>query len=108
VTAGLMTADCSKAELGELQMFKSLCLRESGNYAAALKHLEQVKNVVPDRVGWLEAKAECLIKMGKLPEASDCYLALLKLNPNCYEYFSQLQVCKKLPADLTRAEDPEQ
>lgn len=106
VTARVLS-DCTKAELGEVQMFKNLCLRESGDYAAALKHLDTIKTIVPDRIGWLETKAECLMKTGKASQAADYYIELLKLNPDCYEYLSHLQVCKGMPSEVTHATLPE-
>ncbi|PJF19914.1 hypothetical protein PSACC_00265 [Paramicrosporidium saccamoebae] len=69
-------------EQSELIFYKSLILRESGNYEAAFHAIDKSNFVHVDSLEWNERRAQLLTDMKSYHEASIIYEKLLKYNPD--------------------------
>lgn len=78
-------------ENSEILMFKNLIIYESGDVERALSNLDEIKDIVLDKKGVLEARAKYLMELGRNKEAEREYRALLKRNPECLDYYNALE-----------------
>ena len=56
-------------EHSELLLYQNMVIRESGDTAGALEHLEKYRDQICDKPFWLETKASLLIGKCKAPQA---------------------------------------
>ncbi|KAJ3016379.1 hypothetical protein HKX48_004057 [Thoreauomyces humboldtii] len=87
-------------EISELLMYKNLIIEESGDFTAALAHLEQIRGKVMDKRGWKEAKARHFLNSGKLAQAEVEYRQLLEHNSDCHAYLDGLFRARGLVGEL--------
>ncbi|KAL6951747.1 hypothetical protein ACO0OE_000263 [Hanseniaspora uvarum] len=57
-----------------------------------LQHLEDKKDLINDKLGFLERKAEVFLKLGDLNSASKIYRKLIHRNPDNFKYFKMLEI----------------
>jgi len=81
-------------EYSELLMYQNMVIRESGNQEAALKHLEEYEGAICDKISLKEIKGKYLLGLGRLKEAEELYVELLKRNPENHDYYRQLEVAR--------------
>jgi len=66
-------------ESSELAMYRNTVMAEiPDNYEAALKHLDDCKDVIVDVSGWLRARGLYQLKLGSYDDAKDTYMATFK------------------------------
>ncbi|KAL1914904.1 uncharacterized protein VTP21DRAFT_7820 [Calcarisporiella thermophila] len=81
-------------EHSELLMYHNMVIGESGDYEAALKHLNHIEGSICDKRAWKEKKAEYLLALNKLEEAEKMYFILFHENPDCHAYLDGILKCK--------------
>ena len=81
-------------EYSELLLYQNMVIRESGDVEAALKHLEEYEQSICDKITYKETKGRYLLQLGRLEEAENLYMELLKRNPENHEYYQQLEVAR--------------
>ncbi|CAJ0644182.1 14066_t:CDS:10 [Entrophospora sp. SA101] len=86
----------TRFEHSETLLYHNFIIEESGNFEAALVHLDFIKNKVCDRRLWKEKRAQFLLKLDKLQEAVEAYEDLINDNPDCYAYFEGILDSKGL------------
>jgi len=74
-------------EHSELLLYQNMVIRESGDTAGALEHLEKYRDQICDKPFWLETKASLLIASDKHSEAVKIYEGLIKRNPENHAYY---------------------
>ena len=82
-------------EYSELLLYQNMVVRESGNIAAALAHLDQYEGAICDKISLRETRGKYLLELGRFEEAEAVYVELLKRNPENHEYYRQLEVARK-------------
>ncbi|KAJ4385438.1 hypothetical protein N0V93_009866 [Gnomoniopsis smithogilvyi] len=87
----------SDIEHAEALMYHNVIIAESGDTQKALDHLESACKHNLDRLGYLEARASYLAKLGKNEEAAKAYRALLDRNPDHAEYYDALVKVADIP-----------
>ena len=81
-------------EDSELMLYKNDVLIETGRVADALAHLTGERApLFKDKLRWRERRGELLVRLGKYDEALPIWRALLRTNPENYEYHRHLQCC---------------
>lgn len=81
-------------EYSELLMYQNLVIRESGNVANALGHLDEYESAISDKISMKETRGRYLLELGKLSEADAVYVDLMKRNPENHDYYHQLEVAR--------------
>ncbi|ORZ01390.1 NMDA receptor-regulated protein 1-domain-containing protein [Syncephalastrum racemosum] len=94
----------SNYEHSELLMYHNTLIEETGDYAAALKHLDAVEAKVTDSRGVQEKRALYLSKLGKQAEAEAEYRKLISENPHDRGYTKSLLALRNLDEESKRAE----
>ena len=78
----------------ELMLYKNDVLIECGQIEEALTHLTGPRRpLFKDKLRWRERKGELLVRLGRFDEARPIWRALLRTNPENYEYHRHLQCC---------------
>lgn len=80
-------------EVSELLLYKNMILEESGRFADALKHLDEISARVVDRLAVLEARARLHAAQGSFKNAKTHFEQLVNLNPDNYSYQHALHLC---------------
>lgn len=80
-------------ETSELLLYKNLILEESGDFAAALSHLDQNGHKLVDRLAVRETRARLLSSVGRHDLAAEELRKLLAVNPDNHIYIRALQAC---------------
>eukprot|EP00742_Colponemidia_sp_Colp-10_P007680 GILJ01008278.1.p1 GENE.GILJ01008278.1~~GILJ01008278.1.p1 ORF type:complete len:869 (-),score=166.02 GILJ01008278.1:155-2761(-) len=88
----------SPYEQSELVLYKAMLLEESGDLQGLLDHLNSNESAVVDRLGMLELRAKTLLQMERREDAEAAYRALLKVNPDNYNYYYGIQAARGLAA----------
>ncbi len=78
-------------EVSELILYKNLMLEESGEYAAALKHLEENESRIVDHLSLRETRARLFSYLGRHEECATQLRALVAVNPDNVAYHRGLQ-----------------
>ncbi|RLV95265.1 N-terminal acetyltransferase A complex subunit NAT1 [Spathaspora sp. JA1] len=78
-------------EQNECVLYKNQILSESGEFAKALKALEDDKDSIKDSLSYMEYKAKYLLLLGQKTEASQIYRELLQRNPDNISYYTLLE-----------------
>ena len=78
-------------EYSELLLYQNMVIRESGDVEAALSHLDLYHESICDKINLMEIKGRYLLSLGRLKEAEELYVDLLKRNPENHEYYHQLE-----------------
>lgn len=86
----------SNFETSELLMYHNSLIEETGDYKAALEHLESIKDKVTDKRGAKEKRAFYLHKLGQAAEAESAYRLLISENPHDRAYVQGLLTVKGL------------
>jgi len=81
-------------EHSELLLYQNMVIQESGDYTAALEHLDKYEEQICDKLSLLETRGLNMIKANRLEEAEKIYLGLIKRNPENHLYYHQLEVAK--------------
>merc|ERR1719431_378732 len=89
-------------EYSELLMYQNMVIRESGDVDAALSHLELYEQAICDKISFKETKGRYLLQLGRLKEAENLYVELLKRNPENHEYYKQLEVSREAKTNEDR------
>ncbi|KAF7727580.1 hypothetical protein EC973_007341 [Apophysomyces ossiformis] len=91
-------------ENSELLMYHNWLLEETGDYQAALEHLDGISSKVTDKRGMKEKRALYLAKLGKVEEAEKAYRQLINENPYDGRYVRHLLSAKGLDKEDKRAQ----
>eukprot|EP01119_Soliformovum_irregulare_P010873 TRINITY_DN2677_c0_g1_i1.p1 TRINITY_DN2677_c0_g1~~TRINITY_DN2677_c0_g1_i1.p1 ORF type:complete len:847 (+),score=205.53 TRINITY_DN2677_c0_g1_i1:42-2582(+) len=87
-------------ELSELILYKNSIMEDKGDYQAALDHLRSNEKNIKDRLYFLEKRAEFNLHLKNYQLARECFLELLKINPDHKAYHLGLQKASHIyPAD---------
>jgi len=82
-------------EYSELLMYQNMVIRESGDIDAALSHLELYEQAICDKISFKETRGRYLLQLGRLKDANDVFVDLLKRNPENHEYYKQLEIARE-------------
>lgn len=90
-------SDAEKFEHSECLMYKNdIMYRNAGSnkdkLEKVLKHLNDIEPKVSDKFSILERRANIFMKMGQFKEASLVYRALIKRNPDNFNYYRLLEI----------------
>ena len=90
-------SEAEKFENSECLMYKNdVMYRNAGSnkdkLEKVLKHLNDIEPKVTDKFSVLERRANIFMKMGEFKEASLVYRALIKRNPDDFNYYKLLEV----------------
>lgn len=90
-------SEAEKFENSECLMYKNdVMYRNAGSnkdkLEKVLKHLNDIEPKVTDKFSVLERRANIFMKMGEFKEASLVYRALIKRNPDNFNYYKLLEV----------------
>ncbi|CAF0928928.1 unnamed protein product [Brachionus calyciflorus] len=91
-------------EMSELLLYQNMVYQEAGLYERSLKHLEENKKYILDKLRLEEKRAFAFIKLKKLSEAAKIYEDLIERNPDNVTYFKKLEECLNLENDEERLE----
>ncbi|KAG0166624.1 hypothetical protein DFQ28_007067 [Apophysomyces sp. BC1034] len=83
-------------ESSELLMYHNWLLEETGDYQAALDHLDKIGSKVTDKRAMKEKRALYLAKLGQIEDAEKAYRQLIDENPFDGRYVGQLLAAKGL------------
>ncbi|ODV81632.1 N-terminal acetyltransferase A, auxiliary subunit [Suhomyces tanzawaensis NRRL Y-17324] len=83
--------DADAYEQSECVLYKNSIIAEAGDYAQALKVLDEDEDQIRDQLSFLEYKAKYLMLLGSKKEASLIYRTLLKRNPDNMHYYNLLE-----------------
>ena len=83
-------------EYSELLLYQSSILREAGDPAAALEHLDTYTENICDRITLLERRGDLLLELGRHSEAESVYRTLLERNPENTAYYRRLFDARRL------------
>lgn len=86
-------------EVSELLMYKNLIIEESGDFAAALEHLNANAARIVDIISMRETRARLLAALGKYRDAEVELRALLVVNVENHAYYRGLISCVILAAN---------
>lgn len=102
--------EANKAEYGnsEVHLYYNLILRESGEHQQALDHLDRIKDIVKDRVTYVNSRIGLLRHLGRFEECAEDVEWLFARNPECYEHHMLLQELKGLTPAKGSSHTPEQ
>jgi len=79
-----------------------MVLEESGDIKRALDELEKFKDSIVDKEEWKVKRADYLIKLNRLKDATDQYTILVKGNPDNWNYYLGLfKATQLVPFNLT-------
>ncbi|CAD5224963.1 unnamed protein product [Bursaphelenchus okinawaensis] len=81
----------NEAEKGDLILYKVSLLVESKKYSEALEFLEENAMTIPDRLTYLETRADLLFKVGRISDAKKAYEWLLKRSPDNVDYMKRIE-----------------
>lgn len=84
-------AAMAKVDDSEIIMFKVEVVAASGESERALKMLETLEPKILDKLALQTRKAELLTGLGKKQEAIDAWETLIHRNPNCLDYYEQIE-----------------
>ncbi|KAI6233613.1 hypothetical protein M3Y99_00897600 [Aphelenchoides fujianensis] len=79
----------------DLLFYKITILVEAGKHAEALECLEQNVTLLPDKLTYMETRADLFFRMDRIQEAERVYLRLLERNMNCVDYMKKVEECKR-------------
>lgn len=90
-------------EHSELLLYQNLVIQESGDYKSALKHLEDHKDQIVDKLTLKENLGELNLKLKRNEKAAKYFDDLIQRNPENTLYYKKLIEAKELqsPEDLT-------
>jgi len=91
-------------EHSELLLYQNMVIRESGDTAGALEHLEKYRDQICDKPFWLETKASLLIASDKHSEAIKIYEGLIKRNPENHAYYHGQATARHADSDEQKLE----
>ncbi|KAI6186735.1 hypothetical protein M3Y98_00164700 [Aphelenchoides besseyi] len=80
----------------DLVYYKVTILVEANKLSEALLFLEQNAALLPDKLTYLETRADLLYRIGRIPAAEQVYMMLVERNPNCIDYMKRVEECKSL------------
>ena len=83
-------------EHSELLLYQNLVIQESGDTAAALKHLEEYGDGIFDKIQVLELKGKFQLLLKNYEEATKIYIDLIKRNQENSLYYTELVAAKQL------------
>ncbi|KAG0207111.1 N-alpha-acetyltransferase 16, NatA auxiliary subunit [Mortierella sp. GBA30] len=92
-------------EHSEMLLYHNTLLEESGDFQAALDHLDSIEKLVCDRKSIKEKRAKYLFELGHLKDAESGYRALLALNPDNMAYFEGIRKSLGLGGEQLSAEN---
>lgn len=81
-----------------------MVIQESGDYAAALEHLDKYEDQICDKLSFLETRGLNLIRTQRLAEAEKIYTELIRRNPENHHYYQQLALAKSASSDSEKLE----
>jgi peptide alpha-N-acetyltransferase len=84
--------EADRYEQSECVLYKIQLIAEAGDFAKALKTLEEDEFEITDKLSVLEYKARYLLLLGQKKEASLIYRKLLQRNPDNVEYYKMLEL----------------
>jgi tetratricopeptide (TPR) repeat protein len=85
----------SEIELSEILLYKISMLIEAEHYQEALDQLVAMEKSIYDKRAYKEFLAFTYLKLNRLSKAEQCYLDLLKENPECLDLTSNDQSSKQ-------------
>jgi len=99
--------DMKDPEHGDLVYYKVTVLQEAGRLSDAIDFLAENAAVMPDRLTYLELRADLLFKLGRIADAEEVYMRLLERNHDGVDYMKRVEECKELlnadkPSDTKR------
>ena len=77
-------------------LYRNSILEDSGDYQAALDHLNQIKNSVVDETSFNEIKARLLLSLKRYDKAERAYLVLLEGNMDNMDYLHGIEDSRRL------------
>ncbi|CAD5231659.1 unnamed protein product [Bursaphelenchus xylophilus] len=86
----------NESERGDLTLYKVSLLVESKKLNDALNVLEENAAIIPDKLTYLETRADLLFKVGKIADSQKAYEWLLKRNPDNVDYMKRIEECIRL------------
>jgi len=84
--------EADRYEQSECVLYKIQLIAEAGDFAKALKTLEEDESEITDKLSVLEYRAKYLMLLGQKKEASLVYRKLLQRNPDNVEYYKMLEL----------------
>uniref|UniRef100_A0A0N4ZVC9 N-alpha-acetyltransferase 16, NatA auxiliary subunit n=1 Tax=Parastrongyloides trichosuri TaxID=131310 RepID=A0A0N4ZVC9_PARTI len=92
-------------EMSEFTFYQNMILHDSGNYEAALQHLETNSSILCDKLRYHQTRTELLIKLNRLSDAENVCLILLNRNPEDKKSYQLLQKCRGIEDEEANPED---
>ncbi|CAN0416355.1 unnamed protein product, partial [Phaeothamnion confervicola] len=89
-------------QAADLQYQVAIALKERGDFGGALQELQRILTGRPDDIVALGHRAECLVAIQRMDEASTTYARIVQLDP------SQVDVRRALIAALLQLNKPEE
>lgn len=83
--------DSDRYEQSECVLYKNMIISEAGDFAKALKALDEDQDQIKDRLSFMEYRAKYLLLLGSSKEASLIYRKLLQRNPDNTQYYNLLE-----------------
>ncbi|KAI5295947.1 hypothetical protein KEM52_006360 [Ascosphaera acerosa] len=81
----------------EALLYSVIVIAESGDLDRALQQLEAVRRLCHDRQAILSLRADLLLRLGRMDEASFAYTRLIRRNPDCAAYYECLMQAQGIP-----------
>ncbi|KAF9138665.1 N-alpha-acetyltransferase 16, NatA auxiliary subunit [Mortierella sp. GBA39] len=92
-------------EHSEMLLYHNSMLEETGDFQAALDHLDTIEKHVCDRTALREKRARYLLALGRQEDAEKAYRGLVAHNPDNFAYFDGLRKSIGLGHDNLSAEE---
>eukprot|EP01125_Pyxidicula_operculata_P015042 TRINITY_DN5083_c0_g1_i2.p1 TRINITY_DN5083_c0_g1~~TRINITY_DN5083_c0_g1_i2.p1 ORF type:complete len:764 (+),score=191.92 TRINITY_DN5083_c0_g1_i2:34-2325(+) len=93
-------SDKERYERSELLMYKADILEQTGDYARALKHMDEVASAVVDKEEFKYKRGILLLKLGQFEQAEEQFKKLIKGNFDNWNYHSALlKAIQLIPVD---------
>jgi peptide alpha-N-acetyltransferase len=90
---GVLATSVFDNELGQVHLYKSMLLEESGDLQGCFEHLETVRFMAGDILAHSTRKARLLLKLGNITEAEKLYYKLFAYIPENLEFLKGLESC---------------
>lgn len=89
----MKTLKNNEPEAADLTLYKISILKETEKFRDALDLLEENAAIIPDKLTYLETRADLQFKLGEITNAQNGYEFLLKRNANNVDYMKKIEEC---------------